>query len=87
MIKLHHGPRGQAPVWVNADLIETVEATPDTVLTLTDRPQAARVRDAGGDRRARPGVQAAARKVALTFWPMADDRTQVPYDYPERVTG
>jgi flagellar protein FlbD len=34
MIKLHHG-RERREIWVNADLIETVEATPDTVLTLT----------------------------------------------------
>ena len=36
MIKLHHGREGERPVRVNADLIETVEATPDTVVTLTD---------------------------------------------------
>lgn len=34
MIKLHHG-RDQREIWVNADLIETVEATPDTVVKLT----------------------------------------------------
>jgi|SRR3954451_2993440 flagellar protein FlbD len=34
MIKLHHG-REQREIWVNADLIETVEATPDTVVKLT----------------------------------------------------
>jgi flagellar protein FlbD len=34
MIKLHHG-REQREIWVNADLIETVEATPDTVIKLT----------------------------------------------------
>jgi flagellar protein FlbD len=34
MIKLHHG-REQREIWVNADLIETIEATPDTVLKLT----------------------------------------------------
>ncbi len=34
MIKLHHG-RERKEIWVNADLIETVEATPDTVLKLT----------------------------------------------------
>ena len=34
MIKLHHG-RELREIWVNADLIETVEATPDTVLKLT----------------------------------------------------
>jgi flagellar protein FlbD len=34
MIKLHHG-REHREIWVNADLIETVEATPDTVLKLT----------------------------------------------------
>lgn len=34
MIKLHHG-RDRKEIWVNADLIETVEATPDTVLKLT----------------------------------------------------
>ena len=34
MIKLHHG-REHREIWVNADLIETVEATPDTVVKLT----------------------------------------------------
>ena len=34
MIKLHHG-REHREIWVNADLIETVEATPDTVIKLT----------------------------------------------------
>ncbi len=34
MIKLHHG-RDRKEIWVNSDLIETVEATPDTVLKLT----------------------------------------------------
>jgi len=34
MIKLHHG-REQREIWVNCDLIETLEATPDTVLTLS----------------------------------------------------
>jgi flagellar protein FlbD len=34
MIKLHHG-RDRKEIWVNGDLIETVEATPDTVLKLT----------------------------------------------------
>ncbi len=34
MIKLHHGREGRE-IWVNADLIETVEATPDTVVKLT----------------------------------------------------
>ena len=34
MIKLHHG-REQREIWVNGDLVETVEATPDTVVTLT----------------------------------------------------
>ena len=34
MIKLHHG-RERRAFWVNADLIQTVEATPDTVVTLT----------------------------------------------------
>jgi flagellar protein FlbD len=34
MIKLHHG-REQREIWVNADLIETVESTPDTVVKLT----------------------------------------------------
>ena len=34
MIKLHHGREGRE-IWVNADLIETVEATPDTVIKLT----------------------------------------------------
>jgi flagellar protein FlbD len=34
MIRLHHG-RERREIWVNADLIETVEATPDTVVTLT----------------------------------------------------
>ena len=34
MVKLHHG-REQRPIWVNPDLIETIEATPDTVLKLT----------------------------------------------------
>jgi len=34
MIKLHHG-RDRKEIWVNADLIETVEATPDTVVKLT----------------------------------------------------
>ncbi len=35
MIKLHHG-REQREIWVNCDLIETLEATPDTVVTLTN---------------------------------------------------
>src|SRR5690242_10199624 len=34
MIKLHHG-REHREIWVNADLIETVESTPDTVVKLT----------------------------------------------------
>lgn len=34
MIKLHQG-KERRPIWVNADLIEVVEATPDTVITLT----------------------------------------------------
>ena len=34
MIRLHQGREGERPVWVNAELIETVEATPDTVITL-----------------------------------------------------
>jgi flagellar protein FlbD len=34
MIEVHHG-REARPLLVNDDLIETVEATPDTVLTLT----------------------------------------------------
>ena len=34
MIEVHHG-REKRPLLVNADLIETVEATPDTVITLT----------------------------------------------------
>jgi flagellar protein FlbD len=34
MIELHHG-REKRPLIVNSDLIETVEATPDTVITLT----------------------------------------------------
>jgi flagellar protein FlbD len=34
MIKLHHG-RERKEIWVNGDLIETVEATPDTVIKLT----------------------------------------------------
>ena len=34
MIRLHQGREGERPVWVNAELIETVEATPDTVVTL-----------------------------------------------------
>ena len=34
MIKRHHG-RDQREIWVNGDLVETVEATPDTVVTLT----------------------------------------------------
>jgi flagellar protein FlbD len=34
MIKLHQGRDGERPVWVNAELVETVEATPDTVVTL-----------------------------------------------------
>jgi flagellar protein FlbD len=34
MIKLHHGREGRE-IWVNADLIETLESTPDTVLKLT----------------------------------------------------
>ncbi len=34
MIKLHHG-RDQREIWVNGDLVETVEATPDTVVTLS----------------------------------------------------
>jgi flagellar protein FlbD len=33
MITVHHG-RDARPIVVNADLIETVEATPDTVVTL-----------------------------------------------------
>jgi flagellar protein FlbD len=34
MIRVHQGRDGERPVWVNAELIETVEATPDTVVTL-----------------------------------------------------
>ncbi len=34
MIKLHHG-RDEREIWVNSDLVETAEATPDTVVTLT----------------------------------------------------
>ncbi len=34
MIKLHHG-REHKEIWVNADLIETIESTPDTVVKLT----------------------------------------------------
>src|SRR5688500_15848872 len=34
MIKPHHG-RERRAIWVNGDLGETVEATPDTVVTLT----------------------------------------------------
>ena len=34
MIELHHG-REKRPLLVNSDLVETVEATPDTVVTLT----------------------------------------------------
>jgi flagellar protein FlbD len=34
MIEVHHG-REKRPLLVNSDLLETVEATPDTVLTLT----------------------------------------------------
>lgn len=34
MIEVHHG-REKRPLLVNSDLIETVEATPDTVVTLT----------------------------------------------------
>jgi flagellar protein FlbD len=34
MIKLHQGREGERPVWINAELVETVEATPDTVVTL-----------------------------------------------------
>jgi flagellar protein FlbD len=34
MIEVHHG-REERPLFVNDDLIETMEATPDTVLTLT----------------------------------------------------
>jgi flagellar protein FlbD len=34
MIEVHHG-REERPLLVNDDLIETVEATPDTELTLT----------------------------------------------------
>ena len=34
MIRLHQG-RERRPIWVNCDLIETLEATPDTVITLT----------------------------------------------------
>jgi flagellar protein FlbD len=34
MIRLHQGRDGERPVWVNAELVETVEATPDTVVTL-----------------------------------------------------
>jgi flagellar protein FlbD len=34
MIMLHHG-REAREIWVNPDLIETVEATPDTVVKLT----------------------------------------------------
>jgi flagellar protein FlbD len=35
VVILVHRLRGE-PLYVNADLIETVEATPDTVLTLVD---------------------------------------------------
>jgi flagellar protein FlbD len=34
VITVHHG-RERRPITVNADLIETVEATPDTIITLT----------------------------------------------------
>jgi flagellar protein FlbD len=34
MIEVHHGRESRAML-VNSDLLETVEATPDTVLTLT----------------------------------------------------
>ncbi len=34
MIKLHQG-RERRAIWVNGDLIETVEATPDTIITMT----------------------------------------------------
>jgi flagellar protein FlbD len=34
MIEVHHG-REKRPLLINPDLIETVEATPDTVVTLT----------------------------------------------------
>ncbi len=34
MIRLHQGRDGERPVWINAELVETVEATPDTVVTL-----------------------------------------------------
>lgn len=34
MIRVHQGRAGEWPVWVNAELIETVEATPDTIITL-----------------------------------------------------
>jgi flagellar protein FlbD len=34
MIRVHQGRDGERPVWVNAELIETMEATPDTVVTL-----------------------------------------------------
>ena len=34
MIRLHQGREGERPVWINAELVETVEATPDTVVTL-----------------------------------------------------
>ena len=59
MIKLHHGRERKRPIWVNADLIETVEATPDTVVKLTTGRKLLVSRDAGGDRRARRRVPAA----------------------------
>jgi flagellar protein FlbD len=34
MIKLHHS-REERELWVNADLIETIESTPDTVVRMT----------------------------------------------------
>lgn len=34
MITVHHG-RDRRPITINADLIETIEATPDTIITLT----------------------------------------------------
>ena len=86
MIKLHHG-RERKEIWVNADLIETVEATPDTVLKLTTDRRMLVVRDAGGDRRARARAQAAgAKSPSRSDRPLTIERKYVRTT-PTRVTS
>ena len=76
MIEVHHG-REERPLLVNADLIETVEATPDTVLTLTTGKKLI-VRETPAEIVALDrGVPAAACNLALTSSNATDDRYAV----------